>query len=245
MKGCLEALCIVLLGAGVAAWLVWDAQRAPGMPAPAGAAAPVDAAGVKAEFEMLKRQFQTTANYEQRLAAQHLTEAELKSRIASALAQQQGLERARPQVSDAEARAWYERHRESLRIPETYHAAHVFLTRHDSSKPDRQAEIEAVHGQLVERKLTFREAAAKFSEDDRTKALAGDLGWFSADRMPPDFIAAVQALQPGQTSQPVLTRLGWHVIHLMERRPSRLPAFEEARAEILAALEAHILASDL
>jgi peptidyl-prolyl cis-trans isomerase C len=63
--------------------------------------------------------------------------------------------------------------------------------------------------------------------------------------MPPDFIAAVQALQPGQTSAPVLTRLGWHVIHLMERRPSRLPAYEEARAEILAALEAHILASDL
>ena len=59
--------------------------------------------------------------------------------------------------------------------------------------------------------------------------------------MPADFIAAVQKLQPGQTSPPVLTRLGWHLIHLIERRQSRLPSLEEARAEIHTALESKAL----
>jgi peptidyl-prolyl cis-trans isomerase C len=59
--------------------------------------------------------------------------------------------------------------------------------------------------------------------------------------MPADFIAAVQELQPGETSPPVLTRLGWHLIHLIERRPSRLPTLKESRAEIQAALESKAL----
>lgn len=243
MKGCLEALCIVLLGAGVAAWLVWDALREPVVPLSDVAAATVDPAEVKAELAVLKRQFQTPEDYQQRLAAQSLTEAALQNRIAEALARQQALESKQPAIAESQARAWFDAHRESLRIPATFHAAHVFLTRHEKSKPDREAEIRAIHQQLQTGSLTFREAAAKFSEDDRTKALAGDLGWFSADRMTPDFIATVQQLQPGQTSAPVLTRLGWHVIHLIEHRPSRLPTWEEARAEVMAALDAQARAS--
>jgi len=102
-------------------------------------------------------------------------------------------------------------------------------------------DLRTIQRQLIDGSFTFREAAATFSEDDRTKSLAGDLGWFSTDRMPADFIAAVQKLQPGQTSPPVLTRLGWHLIHLIERRQSRLPSLEEARAEIHTALESKAL----
>lgn len=237
MKSCLEPLFLPLLAASVAAWLVWDALRLPSAPSPPRLTTPPDRAAVQAELAMLKRQFQTPEDYGQRLAAQDLSEAALRERIASILAQQQALEGARRKVSEAEARTWYDTHRESLRIPETYHAAHVFLTRHEKSKPDREAEIQAIHRQLTDGLLTFREAAAKHSEDDRTNSLAGDLGWFSAERMPADFLAVVRKLQPGQTSPPVLTHLGWHVIQLIERRPSRLPSFDEARAEIVACLE--------
>ncbi len=54
--------------------------------------------------------------------------------------------------------------------------------------------------------------------------------------MPADFIAAVEKLKIGQCSEPVPTQLGWHLILLMERRPSRLPTFEEAQSEIAAQL---------
>ncbi|MBK8039445.1 MAG: peptidylprolyl isomerase [Verrucomicrobiaceae bacterium] len=238
MKGCLEVIVVLLLGAGLAAWIVWDALHLPEPPHTTVNAASADPAAVKAELAMLKRQFQTPADYQQRLAGQGLTEAALQNRIATALSRQQEVETTnQPNVTEKEVRAWFDAHRESLRIPETFHAVHIFLTRHEKSKPDRETEIRFIQRQILNGSLNFREAAAKFSEDDRTKKLAGDLGWFSADRMPPDFIAAVKALKPGQTSSPVLTELGWHLIQLMERRPSRLPTFEEARTEIQATLE--------
>jgi len=134
-------------------------------------------------------------------------------------------------------RRWYNSNREKLRIPPIWHAAHVFLTRHDAAKPDREAEIRAIHGQITSGALTFEQAAARFSEDERTKALAGDLGWFSAERMPADLIAAVRDLRPGVLSEPVLTGLGWHIFRVIESRPSRLPEFEEVKAEIHALLD--------
>lgn len=242
MKGCLEVIVVLLLGAGLAAWIVWDAVHLPEPPHTTVNSASADPAAVKAELAILKRQFQTPADYQQRLAAQGLTEFTLQNRIATALSHQQEVETSNQlNVTEKEVRAWFDDHRESLRIPETFHAAHVFLTRHEKAKPDREAEIRRIQRQLLDGSLTFREAAAKFSEDDQTKKLAGDLGWFSTDRMPADFIAAVQKLQPGQTSPPVLTRLGWHLIHLIERRQSRLPSLEEARAEIHTALESKAL----
>jgi len=242
MKGCLEVIVVLLLGAGVAAWLAWDALQMTELPKITAIAASADPAAVKAELATLKRQFQTPADFQQRLAAQSLTNSALQNRIATALVRQHEIVKPNQKsVTEKEVCKWFDAHRESLRIPETFHAAHVFLTRHERSKPDREPEIRRIQRQHLDGTLTFREAAAKFSEDDRTKSLAGDLGWFSADRMPADFIAAVKQLQPGETSPPVHTRLGWHLIHLIERRPSHLPTLEEARAEIQAALESMAL----
>jgi len=208
--------------------LVWMSRRS--------SPSPIDPRS-QAEFERHKRQFQSSEDYQARLVAQRLDEPALKQRIATAIETQNRLEVAMPQVSEREAKAWYDAHRDSLRIPEAWHAAHVFLTRHDKAKPDRAAEIQVIHLQLAEGKLPFPAAAARFSEDERTKKLQGDLGWFTRDRMPEPFIAAVAKLKPGELSKPVLSPLGWHVIRLIEHRPARTPSFDEARAEIVALLD--------
>lgn len=224
----LIALTGVLLGAGI----VWKAMHEPAIDAhaPFGEAA-------RREFERHKRQFQTSADYQARLTAQRLDEPALKQRIATAIETENRLEAAMPQVSESEVKAWYDVHRDSLRIPEAWHAAHVFLTRHDKAKPDRFAEIQAIHRRLAAGEVPFPAAAAQFSEDDRTKKLQGDLGWFTRDRMPEAFITAVAKLKPGELSKPVLSPLGWHVIRLIEHRSARTPSFDEARAEIIALLD--------
>jgi parvulin-like peptidyl-prolyl isomerase len=222
------ALCGVLLAAGI----VWMALQEP-----AGHPQAPFTEQAQREFEWLKRQFQTTADYQARLAAQRLDEPALKQRIATAIEAQNRLEATLPQVSEREAKAWYDAHRDSLRIPEAWHAAHVFLSRHDKAKPNRSVEIQAIYRQLATGELPFPAAAARFSEDERTKKLQGDLGWFTRDRMPEAFIAAVVKLKPGEVSQPVLSPLGWHVIRLIEHRPAREPGFDEALAEILALLD--------
>lgn len=223
---------VALLGVLLAVWLVWKRLQEP-----AGQADAPFSEQARREFERHQRQFQTTADYQARLAAQRLDEPALKQRIATAIEAQNRLEAAMPQVSEGEAKAWYDAHRDSLRIPEAWHAAHVFLTRHDKAKPDRSAEIDAIHRQLGAGELSFPAAAERFSEDERTKKLQGDLGWFTRDRMPEAFIDAVAKLKPGELSNPILSPLGWHVIRLIEHRPARTPDYEQARSEIMAMLD--------
>lgn len=192
------------------------------------------------EVDAWWRQFETEAERNLRLGWQHLTETKVAGIVSENQADQAWLERqAEGRIKPAtllELRAWYDAHAETLRIPEAYRAAHIYLTRHDVLKPDRAPEIQTIQQKLTSNQGTFAELATQFSEDERSKILGGDLGWFTADRMPADFIAAVQSLQPGQTSAPVLTALGWHIIQLRERQPSRLPTFEEVRNEIAALL---------
>ena len=84
---------------------------------------------------------------------------------------------------------------------------------------------------------SFSALVAEFSEDDATKKRGGDLGYFAlSERMLPAVFDAAQKLHRGETSAPIRSRLGFHIIQLTERRPARALTFEEARPEIEALL---------
>lgn len=195
---------------------------------------------VKRESERMQRQFADVAEFPQRLAAQQLTPKSLEARINDAQLDESWIEAEIQSrfkaVTPQELRAWYDKFKETLRIPQAYHAAHIFLTRHDQTKPDRSAEVREIQRQLLTKEKTFAQLAKEHSEDDRSKALGGDLGWFTQQRMPADFIAAVESLKVGQFSEPVQTQLGWHLIIVLERHASRLPALAEVTPEIIALL---------
>ena len=60
----------------------------------------------------------------------------------------------------------------------------------------------------------------------------GQLGWFSAGMMVPEFEAAAAALETGGISEPVQTQFGWHVLILNETRQAEAPSLEDVRAEL-------------
>jgi len=61
----------------------------------------------------------------------------------------------------------------------------------------------------------------------------GDLGWFTAGVMVPEFSEAAFALQPGEvTPAPVKTDFGWHVIKVEDSRLKPLPTIEEMLPQI-------------
>lgn len=193
------------------------------------------------EAALHRQQFADVAELPLRLAAQQQTRHEFvagihETQLDEAWLREQTAKRA-AKVTDTELRAWYAHHHEVLRIPEAYHVAHLFLTRHDPAKPDRQAEMRAIHQQLMSKEQTFAALVAKYSEDERTRKIGGDLGWFTEARMPDDFMAAVRSLRVGAWSAPVATRLGWHLLVVLERRSAQTPAYEEVRNEIEAKLE--------
>lgn len=197
-------------------------------------------AAAERESDFMRRQFADDAEYPSRLAAMQETQASLDEGIRDAQLDEQWITEKiahrLAEVTEADARAWYDDYRETLRIPTAHHAAHLFLTRHDKTKPDRDLEIHEIQDQLDAGGKNFAELVALHSEDERTKTLGGDLGWFTRERMPVDFIAAVEKMPLGKVGGPFPTKLGWHWIIVKERRESRLPEFTEVRDEILALL---------
>lgn len=61
----------------------------------------------------------------------------------------------------------------------------------------------------------------------------GDLGYFTANQMVPEFSAAAGALEPGQHSKdPTQTQFGWHVIKVEDRRDTAPPGFAEVAQQL-------------
>ncbi len=71
----------------------------------------------------------------------------------------------------------------------------------------------------------------------RPKRRGGDLGYFAALRMPPEFFAEVEKLSVASSSAPFRSNLGFHIAQLSEAKPPGKLSFEEAQPEIALALE--------
>jgi hypothetical protein len=197
---------------------------------------------VEAEFLAWQRQFEKgTADRRTRLDWQQQTEAMLKQGMHAGLREQAWLEQQLqdkfPPITVDQAREWFTLHAEEMRVPPLHRVSHLFLSRHDLDKPNRAVEIQALSAQLGNSPASFAALVLKHSEDSRSKDHGGDLGWFSAARMPADFMQAVGKLAVGEISKPVETKLGWHILRKTDYHDSRLPTFDEVHEEIAALLD--------
>jgi peptidyl-prolyl cis-trans isomerase C len=85
-------------------------------------------------------------------------------------------------------------------------------------------------------------ALAQARADGPTGPNGGDLGWLTADSMPPSFADTVRALTVGAFStEPVQTDSGYHVILLEETQRQAPPSLEDLRADLSSAAERKVL----
>ena len=77
----------------------------------------------------------------------------------------------------------------------------------------------------------FAKVAKEVSKDPGSEG--GDLGWFSKERMVPEFSDAAFKLAPGQLSDPVKSQFGWHVIKVEEKRQKPFPTLEQVKDQVL------------
>jgi peptidyl-prolyl cis-trans isomerase C len=78
----------------------------------------------------------------------------------------------------------------------------------------------------------FEAIAKEKSKDPGSKDQGGDLGFFGKDQMVPEFAEAAFKLDKGQTSDPVKSQFGWHVIRVDDKRAKQPPAFEQVKDQI-------------
>jgi peptidyl-prolyl cis-trans isomerase SurA len=86
----------------------------------------------------------------------------------------------------------------------------------------------------LRRRLTdLRERATKGGQDfgslarlhsvDQSSTRGGELGWLYPGDTVPEFERAMDALKPGEISEPVQSPFGWHLIQVLERRTDESP----------------------
>ena len=199
---------------------------------------PVAEAEIDAAVERFRRKFDTLEEMREGLREQGWSEEELRMRLAAKLQQDKYLAAMVDLVvSEEEARAFYEGHKEELALPERVRVRQVFLAglRHEGSEAE-QVLGEAL-GRLEKKEVEFEALARELSEDGGSKEEGGMLGWMQAGRLPGDFAAAVFALEVGRP-QVIRTKLGWHLVEVLERKGREERSFEELRPEIEVALEA-------
>jgi peptidyl-prolyl cis-trans isomerase SurA len=77
--------------------------------------------------------------------------------------------------------------------------------------------------------LDFATAARDNSQDGSAKE-GGDLGWAVQGQFVPEFEEVMNALAPGQVSEPITSRFGVHLIQVQERRERKMSDREQREA---------------
>ena len=133
--------------------------------------------------------------------------------------------------------AAYERYlanRDDYRLSERFKASHILLQpKEGESDEELRERAEKLYRELSGDKIDFESAAREYSADKGSAEKGGSLGTFRPGQMVKPFREALQALEPGQISQPVKTRFGYHIIRLEERIPASYRPFEEVKAELI------------
>lgn len=77
----------------------------------------------------------------------------------------------------------------------------------------------------------FATLAKAHSDDAGSKAGGGEIGWLKRGQMPDSFEKALWSLKAGETSKPVETEFGWHLIHVDQIKAATARPFDDAEVQ--------------
>ena len=198
---------------------------------------------VDSELKLLREQFRDEKTWRAALRSNGFSVRSLPWNIVDDLGARDWIERqviSQSDTTEDECRNFYDTHLQNFMQRARFRASHLFLAAPPETPPEVVESKEKVIKNLADRMRhgeKLGELAAVASEDEATKTRGGDLGFFSESRMPPDFLSAIVKMRVGEISQPIRTRLGFHIVQLTDFKPSRQMNFEEVRSEIRLAIE--------
>lgn len=110
------------------------------------------------------------------------------------------------------------------RMQEEIHASHIVLMLDERASPEDTLTAYNRIMEIRNRALKgedFALLAKTYSQDPSVVNNSGDLGWFSAFRMPYSIESAAYGTTPGNISMPVRSSFGYHILKVHEQRPAK------------------------
>ncbi|MGD0262821.1 MAG: peptidylprolyl isomerase [Verrucomicrobiota bacterium] len=142
-------------------------------------------------------------------------------------------------VTDEDARKYYDENPGRFEEPEMVRASHILLTTTDPktnaelTEDQKAAKRKQMEGLLKRARAgeDFAKLAREYSEDPGSKDKGGEYK-FPRGQMVAEFEAAAFSLNTNQVSDIITTRFGYHIIKLSEKIPARKIEFAKAASDI-------------
>lgn len=133
-------------------------------------------------------------------------------------------------VTDEEARAYYDQNPDQFQQPEMRQVSHILVATEDEANQVK-ARLDAGED--------FATVAQEVSIDPGSKDQGGSLGSVPSENsgFVPEFEQAMDQLQAGETSGPVQTQYGYHIIRVESITPPGITPFEEVLDDLKAGLK--------
>ena len=146
----------------------------------------------------------------------------------------------KPQISDADVLAYYNKHQAQYQVKEQVKVRHILIAVPAGSDSKTEEAAKAKAQDLLKQIKgggNFAELATKFSDDPGSKTQGGELGWLDRGKTVPEFDKAAFTLAPGQTSDVIKTQFGFHILQVEDKKTAHLRPLSEVKAEIVPVLE--------
>ncbi|MEJ2689741.1 MAG: peptidylprolyl isomerase [Deltaproteobacteria bacterium] len=192
---------------------------------------------VEKAFQMIKARYSNDDAFKKMLQQFNLTEDFIKQDIAREMAIKKMIDARfvkEIKVTDEEAKDYYEKNKANFRQPESVKASHILIKVNEDAVPEIKAKAKAKILEIkkkIEAGADFGEMAKKYSEGP-SAAKGGDLGYFRRGQMVKPFEDAAFALKPGEMSDVVETKFGYHLIKSFDKKEESVVPFEQLKDRI-------------
>ncbi len=206
---------------------------------------------VEKEMQEFKKSYGSEEEFQQALKVRGISEDELKKGIEVDLIAKQLLDdrvKGKIHITDTQVKKLYEDKKESFKRPESFRVRHIFVSyvpfdvvqntppeemkeKADEYRAASKKKIDEVYGK-VKAGGNFEELAKQYSDDQGSSGKGGNLDFMYKGVFDPMFDKAVAELKVGETSGIVETEFGYHIIQLMETKPSDYAPYAEVEESI-------------
>lgn len=189
---------------------------------------------IKNKLDYVKDGFPSVEAFNDTLRTQGITVSDLKNRYRDQILMKKVVDfevRSRVDVLPSEITEYYEKHREEFKLNEKYKVSHILVkAENDVAYELAKVEIEDMYAKLKEGE-DFSELAKEHSQGPN-KERGGDMGYIQKGEMLPELEKAIFSLKVGEFSEPVRSKIGYHIFKLEDITHSGYVGIEDAQRDI-------------
>ena len=132
---------------------------------------------------------------------------------------------ARGKINDTVLQAKYDELTKQVPPMEEVHARHILVKTEAEAKDLIK---------LLDKGGDFEKLAKEKSTDPGSGENGGDLGYFTKDKMVPEFADAAFKMEKNQYSKTAVhSQFGWHIIQVLDKRTQPPPPFDHVKAQLM------------